>query len=121
MGFASALHKHDLLAYATAMKIGFEIDDPSFDPVIELHDLEMLVTARLRNASATWVRTAIEGIFCAGLGFMVMATVLLFQRGMIVEDLVLIGFIMVIAMGMCASIGWPLASVAETFEYDVLR
>merc|ERR1712217_488909 len=50
-----------------------------------------------------------------------MATVLLFQRGMIVEDLVLIGFIMVIAMGMCASIGWPLASVAETFEYDVLR
>merc|ERR1712087_360349 len=80
-----------------------------------------MVTARLRNASATWVRNAIEAIMCAGLGFMVMATVVLFQRGILIRELLLNGFIMIICITMCAFIGLPLASVSETFEYDVLR
>merc|ERR1712060_164162 len=103
------------------MKIGFAIDDPDFNPIDELHDLEMLVTARLRNASATWVRTAIELIIIAGFLFLVLASSLLFNKSPMIRYVVLNGIVMLLCLLICAFAGFPLASVAETFEYDVLR
>merc|ERR1712110_1335406 len=52
---------------------------------------------------------------------MVLATSVLFKEATSMADFVLEGFIMLVCLGLCALLGWPLASVAETFEYDVLR
>merc|ERR1711879_671623 len=119
--FTAALHRYDLLNFADTMASAFEVDEPDFDPIPILRDLEILVTARLRHASSTWVQKSIELIAWAGISFSVTATALIFGRSSSVEEVMSYSYGMVISLGVCGFAGWPLASVAETFEYDVLR
>merc|ERR1712151_1302799 len=82
---------------------------------------ERKVTARLRQASATWVKSVIFTL--GGLTFLisVIATYLVSRANHDQWDvaiLVPISGIMVVLTAVCAS---PIATVAEVFEFDVLH
>merc|ERR1712228_602418 len=64
--FASRLHRHDLLCYAGAMVKAMEGDGVDSNVVLSLKTLELVMTARLRHASRTWVRFMVYEIIFAG-------------------------------------------------------
>lgn len=121
INFISQLHRHDLLNYAHAMTEALEVEDPNFNPMPHLKELETLVTTRLRHASSTWVKVAVELLFICVLAFLLLVPALL--NGDFSELLHMLshGVNMLVAVAGAVFIGWPLASVAETFEYDVVR
>ena len=85
------------------------------DPIPELKELEALVTSRLRMASNSWVRRSMLTAIAAGALFVAMAFVSVY------EDRTPKILLSIAVVGAClCAIVWSLASVSETFEYDVL-
>lgn len=117
---AGRLHRHDLLAYACIMSRALEVDEPGFDPAPQLKQLEFLVTTRLRHASSTWVRTTLETAACFFLVFILTALSLVSTKHSITAGSIHACLMCGSVVGLGAIL-WPLAEVAETFEYDVLR
>lgn len=111
-----SLHRYELRCYAFIMDHELGSDDVSqVDPIPELKELEALVTSRLRMASNTWVRRCMLTAIVACALFVAMAFVSIHE-----ETYGLITFsTLVLGVALCAVI-WTLASVSETFEYDVL-
>merc|ERR1712032_971133 len=108
------LHQHDLLCYAGAMARALEGDGVAGDVVPALHKLELQVTARLRWASQTWVLFTVYELVCAGrfVGMGVLTGE--GDRRSWLAMSVVMSTIIVVKLA-------PIASVAETFEYDVLQ
>jgi len=121
VNFASRFHRHDLLSFANSMAAALEVDDIRFNPVRQLKKLECMVTNRLRHASATWVRLVVVNIFAYLFGFIFLAASLVFGKNLPIRSIGLTAFVMMVTLGVMLALGAPLASVAETFEYDVLR
>ncbi|CAK0895820.1 unnamed protein product [Prorocentrum cordatum] len=115
---ASKLHEHDLMRYAGAVVKAMPRSDS--DVIVpSLRKLEFTVSARLRYASTTWVRFTVLEILLFGILALVACTRLLlsettsFTSGW--------SMILILASSLVVVLSAPLASVAETFEYDVLR
>jgi hypothetical protein len=114
--FASSLHRHELLCYAGAMVKAIEGDGAASDVVPSLKKLELMMTARLRHGSRTWVRFTVYEVLCSGAWVLISAMFLVSRSdsGMWLARLVLASTIIVVLLA-------PLAAVSETFEYDVLK
>merc|ERR1740121_1129099 len=114
----SKLHEHDLKCYAGAMVKAMPRADSSL-VMPSLMKLEFTVSARLRYASTTWVRFTVLEILLVGIVALVACSRLLlsdttgFTSGWIM--------ILVTTSLLVLVLSTPLAAVAETFEYDVLR
>merc|ERR1712018_817981 len=74
---AAQLHRHDVLTYARVMTEALEDEDSSSEFMSQVKQLEAMVTARLRQASATWVRQAVLVIATCVLLFLALAMALL--------------------------------------------
>merc|ERR1712238_214277 len=57
----------------------------------------------------------------AAIWFLLLGTSVLFTKHKLVRHLARHCFIMFMCLLLCGLAGWPLAAVAETFEYDVLK
>lgn len=114
------LHRHDLLWYASALSETLERSDPRNDPLPALKMLEQLVGAHLRHASDTWVYQVLRNIGTFGVVIAVLVSHLL--SGNVDQSIVLLNVWLLLG-SLLAIYGnaFPLASVAETFDYDVLR
>lgn len=111
-----SLHRYELRCYAFILDHELGNDGESeLDPIPELNELEALVTSRLRMASNTWVRRHMVSVIigCAVFIALTIASI----SGEVFPFVI---FVMVVIGGsMCVQVRM-LASVAETFEYDVL-
>lgn len=118
--FASRLHRHDVLCYGVTVKTAFDAETPFEDPVGVLTDLEVAMTARLRQADG-WVRMTV--ILLVGIAFTFLtqcASIFLAPDmappvvGMSVTVLIALLAVVVFTLQ-------PMAAVAEAFEHEVLR
>jgi hypothetical protein len=118
---ASKLHEHDLMCYAGAMVKAMPSADSSL-VTRSLKKLEFTVSARLRYASTTWVRFTVLEIILSGMWALAACARLLMAHEQ-VSTRSTYGWIMilVVASSFVLVLSAPLAAVAETFEYDVLK
>merc|ERR1711920_1172133 len=114
----SKLHEHDLMCYAGAMNKAVPRDDSSV-VVPSLRKLEFTISARLRHASTTWVRFTVLEILLFGTWALVACARLLLSETSSSSG----GWIaiLVLTSSLVLVLSAPLAAVAETFEYAVLR
>ena len=66
---ASALTQHDLLCFARIVMKLVTLDRPPAEMVDALHEMEMLVAARLKVASTTWVTVSVISMCICCLAF----------------------------------------------------
>merc|ERR1712194_765772 len=119
VSLAAMLHQHDLFCYAGAMKRALEEPDAKFDIIPALKRLEVRVTARLRKANAEWVRVVVYVL--VNLFLLVLAVCMSLLTAYGLPKLLAFGLIASLGLAMLFCMAAPLASVAETFEYDVVR
>jgi len=118
---SAKLHQHELLCYAGAVSMAIETDHIEVNVVPALAKLERTIAQRLRNASESWVRHSLYSIGMVLTLFLMCCMHLLSYHKSSVLDVgpVALGGVMFLSVGWSAL--YPLAFVAETFEYDVLR
>jgi len=114
------LHKHDLLCYAGAVATALERDNHPGDIVVALQKLECTVASRLRHASATWVRFTVYVLALMWIISTIIAMSLLAIPNFGTGTIAWCTLVCTTCLAAGTLMGFPLASVAETFEYDVL-
>jgi len=114
-------HKHELMWYAHALAEILQMDDGQTELMEQLSAAESSVTARLRQASATWVKSAIFALAGISLMIVVLVTYLMSDLDKTTEDLLFAIPVGLMLLTFLFLIGTPIAGVAEVFEYDVLH
>jgi len=118
--FSCDLHKYELRWYAAGLAETLANDDLGIDPLTAITRTEEMVTNRLRHASSSWASVSLcSGVFMAAC-FIITAAQMLTAPLQLQDVYRHSAYLLSMLVTMVFLIS-PIAQVAETFEYDVLR
>jgi hypothetical protein len=114
------LHDYELKWYANGLAECLINDTLTFDLLPPMTRTEEMVTSRLRFASSSWAAVSLSSCMFMAVSFVVTATQMLTMPLDIWEVCRHSAYLISMLLFMAFLI-FPIAQVAETFEYDVLR
>merc|ERR1740121_1401488 len=114
------LHRHELMWFAHVLREVLKTDgQPGL--IDQVSAVEVIVTARFRRASATWVKSAVILLVVTCLVILLNLSVLISSAN--ISPAIFWNALSFICVGLVfvALFGTPLAQVAETLEHDVVH
>jgi len=120
--FFCALHMHDIRSFREVVSLALETNDEPEDWLDGLMKLEVTVSARFRHASETWVRFVVSSLFLVLTVAVTILTVLFLKGSTSPLPMICLHCLFLLLCALLVfALSFPLAQVAETFEFDLLR